>query len=281
MRNEIARLISIISQINGSDISRYDDSFLLQTVKRRCDVAQTADFSAYLSYLSDHEAECRDFLLSLNNHYTEFFRNELTFAQLEHRFLPPLIEQMPDTREFRVWSAGCSTGQEAYSLAILLENIAERKRASFRYRIIATDILEPALCAARKGEYREEAVQNIRHKDLNLYFTPSAGGYTVSERLKKNVCFSVYDLFDPLSGTPSDSIFGNFDLVMCSNVLLYYTADSQRLILRKLVNSMIGNGYLVTGEAERSSVGKTAELVAAAPPSPIFKKRHEVRYEAE
>lgn len=281
MRNEIARLIGIVSQINGNDIARYDDAFLLQTVKRRCSVTQTADVSAYLSYLAEHEAECQAFLVSLNNQYTEFFRSELVFAQLEHRFLPPLIEQMPKTREFRVWSAGCSTGQEAYSLAILLENVAERKRASFRYRIIATDISEPALCAARKGEYREQAVKNIRHKDLNLYFTPSAGGYTVTERLKKHVSFSMYDLFDPCSVNPQESIFGNFDLVMCSNVLLYYTAASQRLILRKLVNSMIGNGYLVTGEAERSSVGKTAELVAAAPPSPIFKKRHEVRYEEE
>lgn len=281
MRNEIARLIRIISGINGCDISKYDDAFLLQTVNRRRDVTQAADVPAYLSYLANHEAECQAFLLSLTNGFTEFFRNDLAFAQLEHWILPSLIDQMPDSRELRVWSAGCSTGQEAYSLAILLENIAERRRASFRYRIFATDLLESSLAAARKGEYSEEAVQNIKLKDLRLFFSPCAGGYAVTDRLRRHISFSTYDLFDTRSVHPQESIFGNFDLVMCSNVLLYYHADAQRLILRKLVNSTIENGYLVTGEAERGIAGKAAELLCVTPTSPIFKKRLEVRYEKE
>ena len=277
MQKEVTDLIRIISSITGHDISKYDESFLLQTIKRRCELTQTEDVSRYLLFLEQAEEESQKFVLSLNNHYTDFFRNELVFAQLEHWIIPTLLEQMPENREFRVWSAGCSTGQEAYSLAILLENIAEKRRSAFRYRIIATDLSDSALAAAKQGEYNEEAIQNLRMKDLTLFFEQTSGIYRVTDRLKKYVSFSRYDLLDPSSVTPQESIFGNFDLVMCSNVLFYYNAVSQQFILKKLVNSVMETGCLITGEAERSSAGKTAGLIAVAPPSPIFKKRLEVR----
>lgn len=281
MKNIVADLTRIFSLSQGLDISRYDDAFLMQCLKRRQDLLQMQDLSSYMSFLPQDEAERRTFLQSLENNYTEFFRSGLVFAHLEHWILPIMIDQLPANRELRIWSAGCSSGQEPYSLAILLENLAEKRQNSFRYRILATDISESSLEAARKGEYSEEAVQNLRLKDLSTYFSHSNGMYAVSTRLRKHLIFSAYDLFDSSSAIPPESIFGNFNLVMCSNVLIYYNDTARQLIIKKLLNSIVENGYLVTGEAERICVSKRVGLYAVSLPNPIFKKVFEVHHEAE
>jgi chemotaxis methyl-accepting protein methylase len=99
--------------------------------------------------------------------------------------------------------------------------------------------------------------------------------------LKKHISFSRYDLLDPSSATPQESIFGSFDLVMCCNVLLYYGESAQQFILNKLINSIVIDGYLITGEAERGCIKKSTGLFAVAPPNPIFKKTLGVQHEAE
>jgi chemotaxis methyl-accepting protein methylase len=281
MKSAAAEVIQIIRQTEHHDISKYDESFLMQSLKRRLELTQQSDFSAYLDTLLQSETERTAFLDSLKNHYTEFFRSGLVFSYLEHRILPALVSQLTPSSELRIWSAGCSTGQEPYSLAILLENMAEKQRVPFRYRIIATDLSQDALIAADKGIYNQDAVQNLRLKDMTAYFEHKHESYAVSDRLKKHVSFSRYDLFDPSSANPQESIFGNFDLVMCSNVLLYYNETAQRFILQKLINSMVIDGYLITGEAERSAAKKCAGLCAVSPPNPIFKKTFEVQHEAE
>jgi len=281
MKSAAAEVIQIILQTEHHDISKYDDAFLMQSLKRRLELTQQSDFSAYLDTLVLDETERTAFLDSLKNHYTEFFRSGLVFSYLEHRILPALVSQLTPNRELRIWSAGCSTGQEPYSLAILLENLAEKYREPFRYRIIATDLSQDALNAAVDGVYCQDAVQNLRLKDLTSYFERAYDSYAVSDRLKKHVSFSRYDLFDPSSANPQESIFGNFDLVMCSNVLLYYNELAQQFILKKLINSMVIDGYLITGEAERSAVKKCTGICAVSPPNPIFKKTFEVQHEAE
>ena len=281
MKSIAADIIQTIRRTEDLDLSRLDDSFLLQMIKRRCELIPISDISTYPARLEQDGAERQLLLLSLNNNFTEFFRNSLTFAHLEHWVLPNLIDRIPQGRELRIWSAGCSTGQEPYSLAILLENLCEKRQQPFRYRIFATDISATALAAASTGEYAQEAVQNIRLKDLNCFFSYANGCYAVSERLKNHISFSYYDLVDPLSSNPKESIFGNFDLILCSNVLLYYNAASQRLILQKLINSMVDSGYLITGEAERSITGRCSAVSAVCPPSSIYRKKTEVRYETK
>ncbi len=281
MNSAVANLVQIMQQNGHRDISNHDDAFLLQSLKRRQEIVQTPDLSAFLQTLETDEIERTAFLLSLENNYTEFFRMGYVFSCLEHQILPGLVAKLSPASELRIWSAGCSTGQEPYSLAILLENIAEKLRNEFRYRIIATDISDSALNTARNGVYTEEAVQNLRLKDLSTYFELDRDGYAVTNRLKKHLSFSRYDLFDPLSANPSESIFGNFDLVLCSNVLLYYNERAQQFILKKLINATVVDGYLITSDAERVITKRSAGICPVYPPSPIFKKTFEVQHEAE
>jgi chemotaxis protein methyltransferase CheR len=276
MLNVVQNIVKTAKDLYGIELSQYDEAFLRQTIERRFEVVETKDLQGYIAYLANSETEARTLARSLNITYTEFFRNALTFAHLEQWLLPNLIDKKPSGSELRVWSAGCSTGQEAYSIAMMLENELEKGRKAFRYRIIATDISESALTQAIIGAYSEESIQTVRVRDINRFFERSENIYTVCDKLKQHISFSRYDLLDPLSANPQESIFGNFDLVICSNVLYYYKPKCQSFILKKLVNSLVGNGYLITGEAERQNLLKNSILRAIVPPSPIFQKKAEV-----
>lgn len=272
MESEIDTTIQLMCNLYDLDISMYDVSFLKQATDKRRAATQNDTLPAYVKYLSGDSAEARNLFDSLNITYTEFFRNSLSFANLEHWILPDLINGKSENQELRIWSAGCSSGQEAYSIAMQVENILTKNPNSFRYRVIATDISESALSVARKGEYNQDAIQNIRTKDLNNFFEKSGTMYKVSERLKNQVSFSSYDLLDTLTSSPQESIFGNFDIVICSNLLFYYQPEIQQNILKKLINSMAENGYLITGEAEKHVAKLLGSLRMIAPPSAIFQK---------
>ena len=273
MNNALSEVTQIIKNYNGADISMYDASFIKRAIEKRFTAAKTKTISDYIQLLSNSPDEAITFYGSLSNIHTEFFRNPLTFAHLEQWILPRLMESKSDTSELRIWSAGCSSGQEAYSIAMLVEKINSKKQQALRYRIIATDISKSALAIAIKGDYTEDAIQNIRMKDLKEFFIKSGETYTVSDRLKKHISFSTYDLLDNRSAYPHESIFGSFDLVLCCNMLFYYKADSQLNILKKLINSMADQGYLITGEVERQTVAKHGSLLTVALPSPIFQNK--------
>jgi chemotaxis methyl-accepting protein methylase len=251
----------------------YDDKFIKQVVDNRLDIKQIKNPIDYFNDLSNNPVEAETLLQLLNNNHTEFFRNTLTFAHLEQWMLPNIMETKIGNNELRIWSAGCSTGQEAYSIAMLIENINSKKKEKTRYRIIATDISETALLEANKGIYNESDILKIRVKDLNDFFLKSGDKFKINEGLKKNISFTTYDLLDNLSAYPHESIFGNFDLVICCNLLFYYKQNHQDQILAKLINSMDENGFLITGETEKQSVSRLNDLYLVVPPSPIFKKR--------
>lgn len=272
MNKKQIEIVQIIKSICEIDISKFDDAFLNQTVEKRLAALEIKKNSEYAQFLSNNADEATILLQSLNITHTEFFRNSLSFAHLEQWILPSLMEEKSAKSELRIWSAGCSSGEEAYSIAMLVENINANKQKKSRYRIIATDISESALHVANKGEYNEKDIQKIRVRDLNEFFIKSGEKFTVCPRLKEHVSFTSYDLLDDITSYPQESIFGNFDLVICSNLLFYYKQDYQRTIIMKLIKAMAKTGYLITGEAERHTVERTGYLRQVAMPSPIFQK---------
>lgn len=273
MDGEIREQLQLTAEKYGQDISMYDDHFFEQVVEKRLAFGHVSNFNEYVRYTLESSIEIATLVRALNITHTEFFRNSLTFAHLEQWILPSLLEGKSENSELRIWSAGCSSGQEAYSIAILIENLQARKSKRLRYRIIATDINESALEHAMRGVYREADVERIRLHDVNRYFTKRGDTYTVIDGLKDQVWFHTYDLLDNGSAYPHESIFGNFDLVLCSNLLFYYKLGCQYDIMRKLINSMDANGFLITGETERQTAEKFCELYPVAPPSAIYKQR--------
>lgn len=274
MDKDVKKIIKVMNQIHGKEISMYDESFLTKSLKKRWVETGVETAVAYCNYLEKNSIEADALLASLNINYSEFFRNPLTFALLEQWILPRLISQKSGGGEIRIWSAGCAAGQEAYSIAMLMDKFGSANGNSIRFRIFATDTSQAALSLARDGVYDTDAVQNVKLKQLRDYFIKRDETYTISSRLRDNVTFSTYDLLDKSSANPPGSIYGDFDIVFCSNLLFYYKPDSRHFILHKVQQSISENGYLITGEAERGLVGKRDRLQMVAPPAAIFQIKH-------
>lgn len=234
----------------GRDISVYDESFLGVTLHKQREKSGAADAVSFCRLLKESRAEADAFADSLRVTYSCFFREPFSFALFE-KLLPALIENKPVGSEIRIWSAGCADGQEAYSIAILMEEAIAAKGRGMRFRIFATDVSKETLKAAEAGAYGFEAVKDVRAGQLQKYFTLAGSIYRVAPVLKGNVGFSVYDLLDRKTAHPAESIFGGFDIVFCRNVLLYYNAGQRRFMMEKLAKSVEDGGTLVVGEAER------------------------------
>lgn len=272
MENILDEITQDIMDVSSIDISIYEKSFVQKIIDKRISENALQSITEYMKYLINNRSEVDLLLLSLNITYTEFFRNSLTFANLEQWIIPRLVEQNSQGREIRIWSAGCSSGQEPYSLAMLLDKYQQNESTKIRYRIIATDISESELEVARRGVYRHDQIQSVKVSHLDEFFIREGDLYSICPRIKDNVSFSEYDLLDNLSSYPQESIFGGFDLVMCNNLLFYYQKEPQRAILKKIINSLGTNGYLITGEAERHTLMEIQGLLAISAPVAIFQK---------
>ena len=272
MERVLQDIVLVMETSFGMKIAGYDTGFLRQSLDKRCLASGVQSLTDYLDYLSKSEAEAKLLYASMNITYTEFFRNSLTFAHIEQVVLPDLLRKKSKTGELRVWSAGCSSGQEAYSLAMCIENHLARSPQPLRYRIIATDVTEEVLAVARRGVYEKESLSNVKLKDLEQYFIRTGEKYAIVDQLKKNMSFSQYDLLDSQFSYPPESIFGHFDVVMCSNLLFYYLPEQQKTMVQRVINALAPGGYFITGETEKHAVAQITGLRSLVPTSPIFKK---------
>ncbi|HEX7596854.1 MAG TPA: CheR family methyltransferase, partial [Polyangia bacterium] len=161
---------------------------------------------------------------------------------------------------------------EPYSVAILLDELLTGGGGAGSCRIFATDSCEAGVAAGRAGVYAARAVQNLRRKHLEAYFTRAGDSFTVIPRLRDQVDFSTHDLLDAGTHSPPASIYGHFNLILCCNLLIYYRPEFRQRIIEKLLLCLAPGGYLVLGETERAMVEQFGSLRAVAPPAPVFQK---------
>lgn len=269
------RIVRLLGRAYGLNIAPYDASFVLSAANKRMAATGIQPLSAYCERLKDHPEEAAALFRSLRIGYSEFFRSPLTFALLEQVVLPSLVaeKERSGRGEIRVWSAGCASGQEAWSVAMLLDELISARAQPVPYRIIATDLSEEDLSLARAGVYSAEAVETVRLRHLNTYLSRQGDSFVVTPRLRAQVDFSAYDLLDERSTSPAASIYGDFDLIFCCNLLFYYQSDIQQFILGKLCGTLSDGGFLVTGETERAIVARQKWLRAVAPPAAVFQMK--------
>lgn len=270
-------VIRTLNRVHGLDISPFDETFLRKAVDaRRAELGVETD-EAYGAYVAGSRAEAETLSGALRIGYTEFFRNPLAFDLLGQILLPRLIADRANAGhgELRVWSAGCAAGQEAWSIALLLDEVLGAHARPIDYRIFATDLSESDLAVARAGVYSVSAVDNLRLRQLRRYFVRQDDSYVVCQRLRDRVSFNTYDLLDKSSGSPSASIYGDFDLVFCCNLLFYYRPDIRTRILHKVCRAVSPGGYFVTGEAEREIVLQHGLLREVGLMTGVFQKGRE------
>jgi chemotaxis methyl-accepting protein methylase len=274
MKETIDILAKLMSEKYSLDISMFDESFLNKTIHNRISFLSFNHNSEYIKYIEINDTESDILHNSLNNSFSEFFRNPLTFLILEQQILPQLIFSKINNGkgELRIWSAGCAAGQEPYSIAILALDYKNVNLKDFSIRVFATDKNEKELQTARKGIYHLRSVQTSRLNYVIKYFSNSGEYYSVIPEIKEIVEFSEFDLLADGSGSPPTSIYGDFDIVMCSNLLYYYKPEIQQRILTRLSGALVAGGFLITGEAEVTILKSLKGFKQYAPPAAIFVK---------
>ena len=245
-------ILNFLKKKRGFDFSGYSSSTVEQRIAQRMDNIKCPELIDYVSLLEKDPKEVDNLLNVLTIKVSRFFRDSLTFDLIGERILPAILHEKKnrDDRSLRIWSAGCSYGEEPFSVAILVKELTEKEGYSLDLNIFATDMDRAAIKKTQEGVYPFESVMDIRYRHLKRYFTQTSDSYILTPAIKKMVTFSFYDMLDSRSHVPPESIFGAFDMVLCRNLLIYYEPDYQEIIFEKVFRSICQKGYLVLGGTE-------------------------------
>ncbi|MGE3768318.1 MAG: chemotaxis protein CheB [Kofleriaceae bacterium] len=226
----------------GLDFTNYKPSTVTRRIERRLRLAHTSDVQEYVARLRNERSELdvlyRDLLIGV----TRFFRNEEAFEVLEQRVLPELIEKAAPGTPVRVWVAGCATGEEAYSLAILLHELVG-KRPDRSFKIFATDVHRGSLELAGRGFFGEDSLANVSPQRREHYFTRTATGYQMVPELRSSIVFAPHNVI-------KDAPFTRVDLVSCRNMLIYLQPSVQQKVLSQFHFALNKGGIMMLGPSE-------------------------------
>jgi chemotaxis protein methyltransferase CheR len=241
--NELDEIIILINDYSGYDFSDYSKQSLQRRFQRYIDVNKISDFKQLLQDLINDSAMVNNLIEELTVNVTEIFRDPSFFASIRNE----LVSQLNSLPVIKIWHAGCSTGEEAYSMAILLKehNLFDKSI------IYATDINQTVLDVAKSGKYNLESFKenenNYResggNKNLSDYYTVLNGEVLMNDELKSKIIFSTHNLV-------SDNAFNQFDLIICRNVLIYFNKSLQDKVLQLFYNSLTKKGMLAIGSKE-------------------------------
>lgn len=240
-------LLKIVFEQIGTDLTGYRRPILTRRISERlARLGMNAD--QYLIACRTDPEECVTLANAVTINVSSFFRNPVMFEILAQSVLPQLVEKKDD---LRVWSAGCAAGEEAYSVAILIrEQLARSRNADVRPTIFATDVDRDVLEKARSAFYPRESLNDTKLGILDACFSPVRDGFQLCPEVKRMVHFSLYDLLSNQTVVPAESVYGSFDIVLCRNVLIYFSDDQQMQVFQKLYKSLSKGGYLVLGDSE-------------------------------
>jgi chemotaxis methyl-accepting protein methylase/signal transduction histidine kinase/chemotaxis response regulator CheB len=266
---KLQRVASILAKHEQIDFSHYKTSTLSRRIHRRCLICGCNSLEEYIRLLEISTEERitlrHDLLISV----TQFFRDPEAWRFLENHVIPQMIEQAKPGEEMRFWVTACATGEEAYSLAILLDEAMEKLDKQVRVKIFATDIDKEALEKATQGIYAETIVNDMTPERLQRYFIPKEQSYQVVRKLREKLLFAPHDL-------TKDAGFTRMNMISCRNVLIYMQPELQQQVLRNLHFSLAGQGIVFLGEAETLGIIEE-EFKPLNKKGKIYQKRRDVR----
>lgn len=239
-------IIRILQMATGVDFHHYKRPSLARRVRHRVHELGLGDFVAYLPRLRQDPSEIAALFDTVLIQVTEFFREPGTFAALQHTVLPSLLAGRQAVAPLRAWVVGCATGQEAYSLAIAFLEVEARLGLEGLVRVFASDLRESGLAKARLGQYSRKETDGLSPERLQRFFVPVDHGFQVSKRLREICVFARHDI-------TRDPPFAQLDLVLCSNVLIYFDQVLQQRVLQNAHYALKPGGYLTLGPAETTA----------------------------
>jgi two-component system, chemotaxis family, CheB/CheR fusion protein len=237
------RLLSYLKESRAFDFTGYKRASLMRRVQHQMQQVKITGFDEYHDYLQVHPDEFTALFNTILINVTSFFRDEEAWTYLRDSALPGLLAETDDDQPIRVWSAGCASGQEAYSLAMVLAEALGLSGFRERVKIYATDVDEDALLVARQGTYTDKDVRGMPAEFLDRYFETLNGRHAFRKDLRRNVIFGRNDLVQ-------DAPISRIDLLACRNTLMYFNAETQSKIVARLGFALKPNSVLFLGKAE-------------------------------
>lgn len=265
----LSRIFELIYKNGGNDFHYYKTPTILRRISKRMVQLDFKDPVKYAAYLEEHADECKelahDFLISV----TRFFRDTEAFTLLESKVIPEIIFAKEPDEQLKVWVSACSTGEEAYSIAMLIDKVLERTGKRLDVKIFASDIDVANLEIASQGVYPLAISNDIPAEMLSKYFTIKGKGYVVAPRLRKQIVFARHDI-------TKDPPFIKNDLVTCRNMLIYMNNILQERIFNTLQFSLNKEGFLFLGPSENPGYPK-GTMLQISNKWRIFKKLQDLK----
>jgi len=263
---EFAEIRDILYAGRGFDLDGYKDRCIKRRIAARIRYLGYREASGYIRVLALQAEEQEKLLEALTIHVSQFFRNPSTFAALEDTILPQLLKKRRAGEGcLRVWSVGCAGGEEPYSIALLCEELCGPED---QVSIIGSDVSADILKKARFALYEEHRLVEVPDTVMNQYFTPEGLSYRLQSRIRAKVRFIRHDILQ-------DRPIPRSDLILCRNMLIYFSRQEQERILRGLAETLAPDGFLVLGRAE-TLVNESRELFTCVDAAErIYRKRSE------
>jgi len=252
-RNGYGKILALLRKSSGVDFTDYKANTLHRRSTRRMVLNKLESRGDYAQHLRENAAEVKALYQDILINVTSFFRDRETFAFLKERIFPQLIQHRAPDEPLRFWTLGCSTGEEAYSIAISFAEFAGEEAEHIPVQIFATDLSEKGIEKARPGLYPKDIAEDVSPERLRRFFTEANGGYRVSKPIRDMVVFARQNVI-------ADPPFSRLDLISCRNLLIYLEPVLQKQVLPTLHYALKPSGILWLGSSE--TVGSSSELFA-------------------
>lgn len=258
-QTDFEHIILLLRDHTGNDFSFYKKTTLYRRIDRRMAVHQIKDMSRYVHYLRENPQEVELLFKELLIGVTHFFRDPIRWEMLK-QLLPDLIAAYPGGKEFRAWVPACSTGEEAYSLAITFQEVLDdlQPEGKFALQIFATDIDDDAIAQARQGYYSKQIEENVSGELLSRYFSKDPIGYKINKSIRDWVIFAKQNVI-------MDPPFTKLDIITCRNLLIYLDTELQKKLIALFHYALTNRGVLLLGNAE--TIGSYTHLFSAIDPA--------------
>jgi two-component system CheB/CheR fusion protein len=250
---ELRQIFILLRGQTGHDFSHYKQNTILRRIQRRMSINRINGLPDYVHLLEENSAEVkilfREFLIEV----TDFFRDPGAFAALNEKVIPDLVKRCDSESTVRIWIPGCSTGEEAYSIAMLLRDYMDTTRREVKVQIFASDIDKNAIATARFGAYPDTIIADLPAESFQRFFTREGNVYRVNKSVRDMIVFAPQSVI-------KDPPFSKLDMISCRNLLIYMKPNLQKRVLRLFQYALKMNGYLFLGSSE--SVGELTEQFA-------------------
>ncbi len=252
-KSALEKIIILLRTHTGNDFSLYKKNTVYRRIERRMGIHKIDEISSYVHFLQENPKEVHILFKELMIGVTNFFRDSQVWDKLKDKVIPALIEKIEPNTQLRAWVPGCSTGEEAYSLAIVFREVIEKKfpNKGLSMQIFASDLDDDAIRIARKGLFTENIATDVSAQRLSRFFTKTEDGYVINTEIREMIVFAQHNI---IMHPP----FTNIDILSCRNLLIYLDPELQRKLLGLFYYSLNHEGVLVLGTSE--SLGEQSPL---------------------